>query len=586
MTLASGVGESDRWYRPADISRYVTMPDGVRIAMSVWFARPGQDVPGPVVFIQTRYGRASPITTKNFAFWPAEGYHVASIDVRGTTASFGERRLEINQEAPDMRPLIEYIAAQPWSNGEVFAAGQSYLADTADVAAAQGAPALKAAVLRHSEFDVVLDIMQPGGIYNKWMMENYGRWTLAMDEGRSLEDPRIDCRARAADCKALYPLLTPVDGDSGYELLRQALTSHRRWPPDAFANTVYIDDRAANGETLFGWSPAVHMASIRRNATPVLHWGSWLDAGTAAAALERFRSAPEVPAELWLTANDHSEKQLTDPFFPDRSAPLPSIDEQRSIMTGFLARVRAHRPVGRQIHYYVLGAGQFRTTDVWPPAGVQARLLHLTRDHSLAERAPSESSLHYSVDFGATSGTETRWTANLGTPARYADRRDLQKRLLTFTSTPFTRATELVGYPVVHLLLASESTDPALHVYLDDIAPDGRMTYLTEGMIRLIHRAPARPEGLPYDRGAAPHSFARADGKAMTPGRLQHLDLALLPVAALIGPGHSVRVSIAGADAGNFQLYSNGGPDTYTVAVGGDKSTLELPLRPWTETRD
>ena len=40
---------------------------------------------------------------------------------------------------------------------------------------------------------------------------------------------------------------------------------------------------------------------------------------------------------------------------------------------------------------------------------------------------------------------------------------------------------------MVSLQLSSTKPDGALHVYLEDVAPDGRVTYLTEGVLRLVH---------------------------------------------------------------------------------------------------
>jgi predicted acyl esterase len=88
---------------------------------------------------------------------------------------------------------------------------------------------------------------------------------------------------------------------------------------------------------------------------------------------------------------------------------------------------------------------------------------------------------------------------------------------------------------MVSLRPATSGSDGAVYAYLEDVAPDGEVTYVTEGCLRFVHRAttgPAEPTRL-----GVPRSFARADGLAVTPE--QDLDLAvqLLPVAALIRTG-------------------------------------------------
>jgi predicted acyl esterase len=127
---------------------------------------------------------------------------------------------------------------------------------------------------------------------------------------------------------------------------------------------------------------------------------------------------------------------------------------------------------------------------------------------------------------------------------------------------------------VISLRLATSGSDGAIYAYLEDVAPDGTVTYLTEGCLRFLHRAttgPADPAGL-----GVPRSFARADRLAVEPG--QDLDIAveLLPIAALLRTGHKIRVGLGGHDAACFDRY---GPpnETFTVQLG-DHSTLDLPI--------
>ena len=88
------------------------------------------------------------------------------------------------------------------------------------------------------------------------------------------------------------------------------------------------------------------------------------------------------------------------------------------------------------------------------------------------------------------------------------------------------------------LQIAAATADPVVFVYLEDVAPDGRVSYLTEGQLRLIHRKPASAAKLPYDQGPAPHSFNRADAMPVTPGEVMNVSFALFPTAALIRAGH------------------------------------------------
>src|SRR6201996_1157737 len=132
------VARTDGW---SDQSYYIEMPDGVRLAASVWF--PGGKIPAakvPVVPIQTRYGRAGVFNfgeNGQYRRLLQAGFAVVVVDTRGSTSSFGSRAVEIGPaEVKDMDTLIKHFRAQPWANGKVFATGVSYMADTADIATA------------------------------------------------------------------------------------------------------------------------------------------------------------------------------------------------------------------------------------------------------------------------------------------------------------------------------------------------------------------------------------------------------------------------------------------------------------------
>lgn len=575
----------------SDLSYYLAMPDGGRVAVSVWF--PGGKPPSqrvPVILIQTRYGRNGVYIHGENGQYPkfvGAGYAVAIVDTRGTTSSFGAREVEIGpRERADMDVLIRHFKQQSWSTGEVIATGVSYMADTADMACASPA-GLTAAIVRESDFDAYQELFNPGGIANDGMMNVWGGDTLPRDYGRSSNPQEgLDCAARAADCSKLWPRLQPVDGDIHYEQLRAALASRTsHWQPDDYRTVEFRDDKARNGFTYLSSSPAGYIKEINRQRIPAQYWGSWMDAGTADAALSRYRSTPDTTVEVWLTAHNHGNDRLTDPFFPDATTPIPAFAEQVATMLSFVARARAHTPQQRIIHYYVLGAKTFKSTDTWPPRGTQPLELRFGPEQTLLRpgAAATRGTDQYDVDFSATSGEATRWTTQLGVPAAYTDRRAQDAKLLSYTTAPFEQAVELAGSPSLHLFVATQSNDPAFFAYLEDVAPDGRSTYLTEGLFRAIHRKAAHDsKQLPYPLPAPAKSYLRSDALPMTPGVAAEVAFPLFPIAALIQPGHRLRISLAGADTSMFRRYSNGRPDTWTVYRSPEQpSRLQIDTRPW-----
>lgn len=566
----------------SDRSYYLPMPDGIRLAVSLYFPMgvvPAK--PTPVLLIQTRYGRATEI--KYGERWRQAGYVVAIVDTRGSTASFGPRRVDIGpQEVRDMDEIIAHLASQPWSNGQVVASGISYSADTADWATSRPAAALIASVPRQADFDVYQHLFFPGGVMNDFMLSVWGGYTREIDMGRDGQEQGLDCVARSADCPKLFPSLQPVDADPDLSILRQAVTGRVRWAPDDYGKAEFRDDKGLNGYTMFASSPASELAAIRVQRKPVQYWGSWVDGGTAEAALARYRSAPEVPAQVWITANNHGGDVGADPLLPDQKAALPSVEGQFKSHFDFADRARRGETIERVVNYYVMGSGVFRQTRVWPPADAKMVRLSLAPQRRLSETPVAAGVDRYDVDFTASTGKATRWSTQFGTPPAYPDRREADARLIVYDGPAQVQDMELVGTPTVTLTLASTSADPAVFVYLEDVAPDGRVSYLTEGQFRAIHRKPADPASLPYDQGPAPHSFRRADALPVTPGEAMTLSFALMPTAALIRRGHHLRVAIAGADADTFHRYPEVGGETFLIHRGGSRaSSVDVPLRPW-----
>lgn len=586
--LAAGVAAAGEQAAPrhSDKAYYVAMRDGVSLAVNLYF--PTRRQPGaktPAVLMQTRYGRAGLGTWPRTQRWLDDGFVVVAVDTRGSTASFGRRLTELSPEqVADVDEIVRHVKSQPWSSGQVFVAGQSYAADTADLATSRPAADLVGGVIHETEFDIYAHLMAPGGVINRGFLAAWGKITRGMDLGRGgfdVDAPPRDCVVRASDCAALYPILQPVDDDQDLSRLRAALVGKQRWLSEDLLNITFRDDKGHNGYGLFEISPAAQLDGLRRAKVPVQYWGSWMDGGTAESVLARFRTLKDVPMEVWITGNDHSNVRNADPFLPEVTEPKPAFIDQLDLQTRFVRERLAGAKAVRRINYYVLGAGEFRSTSTWPVADARPWTLHLAGDRALAERAGTAGREVYDVDPTVGTGAKTRWSTQIGTPPAYADRREIDRRLLTFDSAPVEKAIELVGTPVIRLVLSTLSDDPAVFVYLEDVAPDGRVTYLTEGMFRAIHRRPADPSSLPYDQGPAPHSFRRADAELVHPGEVMTLEFPLMPVAALIRAGHRLRVAIAGADKDWFTVYSNGGPERFDIRIGEGGSQVTLPVRPW-----
>jgi hypothetical protein len=128
----------------------VPMRDGVRLATDIyWPASAGERAPGrwPAILGRTSYDKCSPqLWVRPVAeFFVPRGYVVLLQDLRGRHRSEGRGQYfhTVNpHEGADGYDTIEWIAAQPWSNGRIGMTGSSHGAIVQQVAALHRPPHL------------------------------------------------------------------------------------------------------------------------------------------------------------------------------------------------------------------------------------------------------------------------------------------------------------------------------------------------------------------------------------------------------------------------------------------------------------
>ncbi|HUH72634.1 MAG TPA: CocE/NonD family hydrolase [Mycobacterium sp.] len=98
------------------------------------------------------------------AWWTAQGFTVVNADARGCGHSDGTGKLLSQQEAEDTYDLVQWIAGQPWCDGNVVMLGVSYLAISQYAVAALQPPALRAICPWEGWTDAYRDLAFPGGV--------------------------------------------------------------------------------------------------------------------------------------------------------------------------------------------------------------------------------------------------------------------------------------------------------------------------------------------------------------------------------------------------------------------------------------
>ena len=149
----------------------------------------------------------------------------------------------------------------------------------------------------------------------------------------------------------------------------------------------------------------------------------------------------------------------------------------------------------------------------------------------------------------------------------------------SYTMPALEQDTELTGYPIVTLFIKSTHDDGNFFVYLEAIDEQGNAHYLTEGMLRAIHRKVSN-DTPPYKQFVPYHSFKRTDAMPLVPGEVAELSFGLNPISALIRRGWKVRVSISGADKDTFMRIPVSGSPSVEIMVGGDQASfIEIPIK-------
>jgi putative CocE/NonD family hydrolase len=276
-----------------------------------------------------------------------------------------------------------------------------------------------------------------------------------------------------------------------------------------------------------------------------------MDAGVAEGALEKFLTI-HTPQKTVLLPAGHSQDEFVNPF-GENTPDYPGKGElsKDDIFEYFDRHLKGagEEKERRRIIYFTYVANTWRETDVWPPEGIINETWYLAPGNGLTPgQAPEgQGNDNYTVDFTTTIGDMNRWMQG-GSPFRYGDRRNEDKKLLTYTSAPLAEDVELTGSPTITLYVSSTHEDGACFIYLEDVGPDGRVSYLTEGLLRAIHRKTADPATAPYVPLGVYHSFKKADAMPLVPGEVAEIAITLLPISTVFEKGHSIRIALAGHD--------------------------------------
>ena len=598
-TVSFGAGDAPRApeHRAAPTrSFHLTMRDGVRVAVDLTLPDPLPSGPNtPAVLHLTRYWRDVALRlpvgwlrdlvqgSRYESFFPRFGYAVLKVDARGSGASFGTQLHPWDpDEIADYGEVIDWVVAQPWSNGRIGAMGASYAGTAAELAASTGRSALRAVVPRFVEFDLYTDNAFPGGIFHEHFVRNWSALGRELDANRVPDHPLVPWFGRF-----LVKGVKPVDGDTDGRLLAAAVAEHSA-NGDLFGagrRLEYRDQRdPATNVGIDDFSLHRHRSAIERSGVAIFAWGGWLDGASANGVLQHYLTFTN-PQRVVIGAWSHVALHDADPFAPEDAPVEPPIEAQwHECLRFFDTFVRDGEDpatLPREITYFTMGERRWKRTASWPPPGVRMERLHLAAGRRLVAAPPGDATGadDLRVDFHATTGLRNRWHTLLDDgDVSYGDRARADAKRLTWTSEPLPHDVEITGSPLIHLQLRSTEPDAALYVYLEAVEPSGRSTYVTEGQLRLVHHAlstspPPYTAMLPY------RTFTRGDARPVEPGELVEVTLGMLPTSVRLRRATALRLAIAGHDADTFRRIPRRGTPRFTIERNAAApSWLELPI--------
>lgn len=580
-------------------SKYVPMSDGVKLAVDVFLPKKleeGKKVPTVVYFV--RYVR----TFQLKAFWrglkdPAfgsvaedevkflnsHGYAVAIVDLRGTGASYGHRDMEFSpQEVKDMGEMLDWITAEPWSDGKTATTGISYTGTTAELALITKHPSLKASIPRSNIWDLYADIVFPGGIRQTQFVEVWKKTTNALDNNE------MHVFGKKIDRFVKQP--SPVDGDDKGDQLREAMEQHKK-NYDIFNGLYRVearDEADTVGSGLRADDCSIHARrnDIEDGGVPIYRIGGWFDGALSNSVFKGFwntSNTKRVMVGPW----DHGPGQYFTNFTGTKEKEINIQLEMLRFLDHYVKGIDTGLENEPPVHYFTMGAQEWKASTTWPPKDVQATEMFFAPEFLKNEKPSKEEVVTYLCDYGTTTGYGekgggTRWNS-LTVLYKYEDTyygpRGGQDALMeVFDGPVLENDVEITGHPEVHLNLSTNTGEGHVFVYLEEVLPDGTSRYITEGMLDINHSKLC--EDGDYSCCFPQHSFKEKDMVKLQPNEFRKTVINMIPTSYVIKAGNRIRIAVGVADKDHFELPEESTrPEELNIKTGGDNgSFVRLPI--------
>ena len=511
---------------------WIPMADGVRLAADLYRSDPpatGRKVPVLLEYLPYRKTEARARNVALYSYFLERGYVVARVDIRGTGLSEG--RLIPHEyseiEHADGEVVIDWLARQPWSNGNVGMFGISWGGFNAIQMAARQPPALKAIIA----VDATEDLYQDDVHYMDGIM-HVDSWEMSQD-----------------------------------------LDNARPGAPDYVIDEAYLRDRFDTEPWMLTYKnqqrdgPFWDRASVRdaydRIRIPSFHIGGWYD-GYRDSLPRMLANVKHAPVKAMIGPWSHA--------WPNEPYPAPGMEWRREAVrwfdqflkgedTGildeprFAVYVREWHPPGPYLEH---APGYWRWEDGWPLERIRPTPMFPRDDHDLTGEPGPETRhrLRYVPSSGVEAGGPVMWWGDVA-----HDQRPTDAFSLVYDTLPLDADTEILGFPLAKLVVSADAPRANWMVRLSDVAPDGTVTQVAGAAFNGTHRNSAR------------------DPEPLVPGAEFPLEIEMHFTSWVFPKGHRIRFAVSNAQWP--MLWPTPHAMTTTLKLGGTgASHVVLPVVP------
>ncbi len=497
------------------IQRNVLIPmrDGIRLSADLFFPDAEGKFPAVIQYQPYRKDDVTHTSGSWFRYFAERGIVGVQLDVRGTGGSEGINTDEyMPVEQQDGYDAIEWLARQPWCNGNVGMIGASYGGFTCIQVAMHQPPHLKAIVPIYATDDRYTDdchYTRGGNMRMYYDAGFYGGWMVAMNA---------------------LPPYPELSGERWVEMWKTRLEHNEPYIPKWMHQQV-------DGSY---WRYASLRPGYDRILCPVFLIDGWHDG----------YPNPELRAYMHLRV---PKKLLMGPWvheLPDGSVPGPRINYLNEV-TRFFNQYLKGEDTGimeepRVTFYMQEYATPERTIDIvpgywrndpdFPVPGTKEMTFYLQENGVLASRpGPNQHSDSDEYEYIPTLGLSNGYWSGGGI-AYYLpdDQRADEAYSQVYTTAPFEQEVRILGWPQAILHASSSAQVVTFVTKLADVAPDGHSALIVDGSLNGTRR-----ESL-------------TDPTPMKPGEIYELKVPMLPTGWVLKPGHRLRVAVSSSDFPNI----------------------------------